>query len=348
MKIAMISGSWPPDVCGVGDGAELLSQHLENIGVSVSKISDSKWNWQNRKNIEIKIRNSNPDIIHIQYPSYGYGSSRIPAWLLYACRDIPIVITLHEYTAQVGKPLLKVIPRGMPYYLPFSFSDHIFFSNDYDKEKLSKIFPWVAKKSSVLSIASNIKAGTASNKSNSIVYFGQICPKKGLESFIDLAKNIKNENLGLKTIIIGAIPKGSKEWADHYLSLACKYNCHILEGLPSDDVSNALASSTFAYLPFPDGASSKRASLLACMVNGLVTLTTHTEFTPQWIKDVTINTTDAINAFDELKKLMHNNILIDQLSEKSKIATSSRNWDNFAKSHIDVYLDICSKHKAKK
>lgn len=345
LKVAIISGSWPPEVCGVGDYTELLAGQLEEVGVVVSRISHSSWSWECRHEIEHKIRDHAPDILHLQYPARGYGASRVPAWLMWKCRDLLCVVTLHEYSAQVGSPICGVIPRGLPHYIPFSIANALIFSSDYELSKLASIAPWITAKSHVLPIGSNIPVSQKQHKRQArLVHFGQICPNKGIENFLRLSKIINQRQLNLECLLIGNVPQGFSEWAAPLLSQMEAANVGIYQGASATAVADIFAASQFAYLPFPDGASAKRGSLLAALINGVIVITRHGSDTPNWIREVTLHADTPDQAAEILHKLGQDINFCDSVRDKALSIASQIDWKDITLQHLNIYYSLMMKH----
>jgi len=75
MKIALITGSYPPETCGIGDYAAQLAGALRQKGFIVEVICNMDWRLRNIRDIVKTVRSVNPDIVHVQYP--GVGSAKI-------------------------------------------------------------------------------------------------------------------------------------------------------------------------------------------------------------------------------------------------------------------------------
>src|SRR3990172_2277859 len=71
------TGSYPPEVCGVGDYAQLLAKALAEMGCSVRVL---KSGWRSTFSLgPARLTRSEPArILNIQYPTSGYGTSLLP------------------------------------------------------------------------------------------------------------------------------------------------------------------------------------------------------------------------------------------------------------------------------
>jgi len=78
MKIALITGSYPPETCGIGDYAAQLAGALRQKGVIVEVISNRDWRLSAVSSIVKTIQSAKPDIVHIQYPGVGFGKKLTP------------------------------------------------------------------------------------------------------------------------------------------------------------------------------------------------------------------------------------------------------------------------------
>src|SRR5688572_3350172 len=96
--VLMISGSWPPAACGVGIYAEQLCRHLEAAGVDVARFGHPRFSRLYSRAILDEIAACGSDIVHIQYPTDGYGHSFVPGAVPRRIRGKPVVVTLHDYS----------------------------------------------------------------------------------------------------------------------------------------------------------------------------------------------------------------------------------------------------------
>jgi hypothetical protein len=74
MKVALITGSVPPQPCGVGDFSYCLAVALQKQGVRVELVTHRDWRAQAVIGLKREILHWEPDVVHIQYPTLGFGS----------------------------------------------------------------------------------------------------------------------------------------------------------------------------------------------------------------------------------------------------------------------------------
>jgi hypothetical protein len=72
MKLAMLSGSYPPNVYGAADYLQRLAEALEVRGISVEVITGTDWGVKDVPCVQRHIRMLGADQTHIQYPTVGY------------------------------------------------------------------------------------------------------------------------------------------------------------------------------------------------------------------------------------------------------------------------------------
>lgn len=328
----MVTGSYPPDTCGVGDYTHQLKLALHTRGVQAELIYGVNWDMAHFKTINRKVCKMGPDLIHIQYPTVGYGSGLTPQLL---CISNSCIVTLHEVSQ-------AHYLRKFSLYLFFIFAKHLIFTSLYEQDYASKLAPWIRRKSSIIPIGSNIRHYSHSSirKNYCIGYFGIIGPGKGLEQVIVLAKLIKDNSLDFNIYIIG-LPNPNVP--DYYQELRLKSGeLPIIwkVGLAEEEVAELLSEIPVAYMPFPDGVSERRSSLLALLANGVVTITTKGRHTTRGLEEIVLFSDSPEDTIDILKRLFNNDRERRRLSENGKRYCVSRSWVNIAEKHIELYRKL--------
>ena len=220
------------------------------------------------------------------------------------------------------------------------------FTTEFEKNYAEKHAPWIKGRTTIIPIGSNIPRGKRTRgRKKQVVHFGLIYPKKNIEDFIKLAELAYNTGLKIEFKIVGKLVDKAQAY---YANL--KENCNDLPiewliNLSDVDVANILAESTFAYLPFPDGASERRASLLAVLSNGVVTITNEGKFTPISLNSIVKFAKTPEEALQIIKNLVSNDVYLQTLSEKSKEYAKKFSWQYVVKKHIEIYEEACGGSK---
>jgi len=334
VKVLMVSGSWPPQPCGVGDYADTLCEHLMAAGIAIEKYGHRDFSRPYSPSIMRQIAATDSDVVHIQYPTVGFGRSLTPSMIARVVRTRPVVVTLHEYA--VFRPYRRA------WFSPFAHhcSARI-FTVPPERDLFAARFPARNGLDDIIEIASNIPAAPARERTaDRVIYFGLIAPNKGLEDFVALARKANSESSGFAFELIGAVSEKDRNYADAILADAKSVGVELSLSLPRDRVAEQLATATYAYLPFPDGASAKRGSLAAAMVNGVVTLTRHTALTPDWLRQATRHAADTETALSGLKALRDNQADLDRMKAQTVNAATRFRWDSIARRHADLYAQL--------
>ena len=123
MKVLFVCGSYPPDPCAIADVSFIIVNLLRAKNIDVEIVANIDWRLKNIKGIKKIIFNSKADLIHIQYPSMGFGTSLIPQFIALFYRANTIV-TIHEVSQSHIVRKLSLIP--------FSFCSKIVFTNKFE------------------------------------------------------------------------------------------------------------------------------------------------------------------------------------------------------------------------
>lgn len=329
MKIAIITGSYPPDTCGIGDYTAQLATSLRQKGVTIEIICRNNWSLDNIGNIVKMIRSVKPDIVHIQYPTVGFGKKLTPQLLSLV---IPSVVTVHEVSEAHMLRKLSLYPFSLR-------SRHIVFTTPYEQHVAVRHAPWISRRCSVIPVGSSISTAAQGQERsvNEIIYFGLFRPQKGLEDVFNLASLIKQKNLKLHVRMIGKpYPKDSPYFKEFYRrseDLPIKWDIDLADDLAAD----LLARSSIAYMPFPDGASGRRTSLLALLANGVATITTRGAHTPPLLEQAVLFSQDPEQALRLVETMTADNDLRKRLSDNGRAYAGQFSWDAIAQKHVELY-----------
>src|SRR5687767_14932558 len=92
--IALVTGSLPPDMCGVGDYTQRLYEELAPLA-PVDLVHRPI-----RRLLEADLLRvfAGRRLVHVQYPSEGWGKSLMPSLLPLFRGRTKLLVTLHEWS----------------------------------------------------------------------------------------------------------------------------------------------------------------------------------------------------------------------------------------------------------
>lgn len=332
MKIALISGSYPPDICGVADYTKRLYEQLNKTDVSVSVYAGKRWGVFNAFRIHRDLLKTRADVYHMQYPATGYGWKLGPH-LLSLLR--PLVMTIHECSQ-------THILRQVSLFLFTIRARKIIFTNEYELRYAERFAPWIRKRSALVSIGNNIPLASAVSKTSdrAVTYFGLIRPEKGLEEVIEMARLFKARQSGVIVRVVGTVLPGNERYFAFLRDQAKDLPLDWQLNLPDRLLSHTLAETQVAYLPFPDGASERRSSLIAMLANGAAIITTYGSDTPRDLCDIALFADSAEKAVS-----LAENLLSDPNARRDRQFASVKHskkysWVNIAQEHRIIYEQL--------
>jgi glycosyltransferase involved in cell wall biosynthesis len=300
MRVLVITGSFPPMKCGVGDYSYSLVKAIAAIpGAHVAVLTSTcggegsgrsdgiemfpvmeTWALAEGQKVTKVIRCWSPDIVHIQYPTQGYGSALLP-WLLPLISFLmgkKVVQTWHERCVFKHAPKLflkSIIPGALVVVRP-----------SY-REDLRFILRWALWNKRVVFIQNasalprnvlgeqekaTLKRRYLRKQKRLIVFFGFVYPNKGVELLFDIANPASDQ-----IVIAGEIGQGGdchqeimrRASADAWLGKVTATGF-----LTLDDVAGLLAVADAVILPFRDGGGEWNTSIHGAILQGTFVITT--------------------------------------------------------------------------
>lgn len=333
MRILLISGSYPPEPCGIGDYTHRMSEALRSGGMDVQLLRQNLWRLRDARAILKAVDEARVDIVHVQYPSIGYGRALGPQ-LLSCCR--PCVVTVHEVSQ--AHPIRKLSLYGF-----FSTATNLIFTSEFEKQAATRFAPWIEGKSTVIPIGCNITVMPSGQEpsTNTIGYFGLIRPNKGLEQVIELARLSLARGGKFRILIIGSEFRGQESYHRLLRQQSAGLPVEWRTGLSGSELNAALCECGLAYLPFPDGASERRSSLLTFLTLGTPVITTRGPQLPAQLEDAVQFAANPEEAFQLAESLMSDRQSRNLLRAKGSEYAQLFRWETIAERHMRLYTQIC-------
>lgn len=335
VRVALVAGAHPPRQCGAEDFTVNLAEAMKKDGLEVRVFGGGGRSILRTPDLRREISGFRPHVVHLQYPTMGYGKSLVPQALTAFMSGTPLVTTLHEFSTS---HLLRKVAD-----LPFALrSGALVFTNEHESRHFSSWFPWARKKSLVIPIGSNVPflSGSVVRDPLRVVYFGLIRPHKGLEEFLALASLARDSGRPYRFAIVGEVAARYGSYPEDLRTSAEGLNVEWRIGLSTEEASRYLAGSRFSYAPFPDGASERRGSLLAVMGNGAVVITTRGTQTPEGLSEAALFAESPSRALELLDELTTDADRADTLSSRARGYAARSSWTSISRAHIHLYERI--------
>ncbi len=294
MRVAMVSGSLPPDACGIGDYSARLADALGRLGgFQVECWTRRGWaggaGEDARANLGFgpagmldlvkAIRRFRPDLVHLQFPTQGYGRRIVP-WLLPVvarAMGVAVVVTWHEHLATlVPRELLSAaVCAGVVVVRP-DFSARMRWPLRLVLGRTPLRF--IPGASALPTVALDEHARAAERRrlgvEGGIVvgYFGFVYPAKGVADLFRILDPQRH-----RLLLIGQLDPREAYQAEVHAALAAPpwSGRAVSTGfLPAEAAARALAACDAVLLPFRDGGGVWNSSLHAALQQGTPVVTT--------------------------------------------------------------------------
>jgi len=278
--------------------------------------------------------------VHIEYPTVGFGARLGPQALslLQGC-----VVTIHEASQRHFLRKLALFPFSIR-------PQHIIFTSHFEREFATKWTPWIRRVSSVIPVGSNIGVGARKMPRDlyEVVYFGLIMPGKGMEHVVELSRLIRSAGLSLKVRIIGKAPFRYLDYLKRLRSETAYLPIIWDIDLTEEQVAERLAGASIAYLPYPDGASERRTTLKAALVNGVAVLTTRSSQTPHSLGEAVRFCASAKDALETISYLIQHPEEMARISNAAACSGGAFTWAGIAEQHVRVYQSVLDQESSRK
>jgi glycosyltransferase involved in cell wall biosynthesis len=363
MRVLLISGSYPPMKCGVGDYTYQLAEALAassdiHVGVLTSQAAAQAvptrvqvlnempgWSLREARHAIRTLRSWRPDVVHVQFPTQGYGYGRLPILLPLIARllGVKLVQTWHESTSLRGAAsfLLRAIAPGRVVVVRPGFREAL---HPVLRAMLFLRAPvFIANASAIPKSRldarqqQEAKRTYLAGQQRLIVFFGFVYPFKGVDLLFEIADASTD-----RIIIAGELDRET-DYGRRLLEAATSApwagKIDISGFLPSETVADLLIISDAVVLPFRCGGGEWNTSIHGAIVNDAYVITT----------------SKHRRGFDEQSRVHYSPIddvadmkialsLCERRRRRSPVADNKaidgNSWQSIACSHADLYRGI--------
>jgi glycosyltransferase involved in cell wall biosynthesis len=293
--IALISGEYPPDVGGVGDYTFHLGAALACAGRATTVVS--RWHvggrWNARALTWLLRHAPATGIVHIQYQAAAYdllGDICLLPGLLRRLRPrLHTVTTFHDVRVPYLFPRAGRL-RESAIRLLARTSHAVVAADQRDLAALRQVAPQTFH----VPIGPNVACAPPDGYDRvafrhelglepgdpALVYFGMLNASKGLDLLLSSFDQVLASQPRARLLLLGG-PAGASDPTDRatatgYQGRLARFGSRVIQTgwLPQRELSAYLLAGDVAVLPYVDGASARRGSLLACAEHGLPIVST--------------------------------------------------------------------------
>jgi len=327
-----MTGSLPPDVCGVGDYSDALIRSLRAETETLEIFYVRNWSLRTLFVHASRLRRYGSGVLNVQYPTQGYGWSLVPMVLCLLVKPRRSVITLHEFSN-------RSIKAKCASYVFFLFASWFIFTTQHEFDSCCRIAPWIKSRSSVIPLASNIPMRSGNLRDIDIAYFGHIRPDKGLEEFISVITSIRTIGR-FRVTVIGQLVDGFEDYAADIIGQLKSIDVDITLNSSAEHVSQLLSRTRVALLPFPDGMSLRRGTALASMGNGALLVTRASTDQNSEFDHVCVGIPPGIEISEVLLRVLYHYEEYESIRVAGETFARSFSWKNIAVSYIEILKKV--------
>ena len=381
MRIGQITGEYPPMQGGVGAFTQELARALTSLGHELFVFTDQRaapdqgsnhvhvtadahsWSWGTLGRIRHWAQAQKLDVVNIQYQAAAYNMAAFIHILPVRLDNTCVVTTFHDLLAPYLFP--KAGPLRYQAVLTLArSSDGVIVTNRHDQERL-------ASEKSIASlrhipIGSNITPELAPDYNRTlwraalgyqprdvvVGYFGFLNASKGVETLLQGIRIARNSRQPVNLLMIGGRTGTSDPtnivYAREVVQMVEDLNLHdyirwtgFVDGVA---VSGHLSACDMVALPYRDGASFRRGSLMAALAHGCTIITTQPEFDlPDLIGDhhARLIPPDSPTALAlAIENLADNPTLCRRLGENARELSSQFAWDRIAARTAEYFQEL--------
>ncbi len=354
---------------------DLSTEDQPSGKVSVLRVMRG-WGFTSWPRMASAVARYRPQIVQIQYQAAAYAMhpavNLLPIYLRRRAPGIKVVTTFHDlrapYLFPKAGPLRPASLRMMD-----SSSAATVATNQADLSALggAGLGSGGSVKRWLIPIGSNLECTPPADFDRSqwrrqigattdtliVSYFGFMNDSKGVEFLIQALEILAGRGLDWRLLIVGGETGQSdptnRSYSDRILQLIksrrLEERVYWTGFVAGEQVSAALLSSDLCALPFRDGASLRRGSLLAALTHGLPVVTTFPEQPDPLLVDgenVALTERDSPSALaDAIEQMWLDPDARGRIALGARTLSRQFQWSDIAGRHLELYKTLLSSER---
>jgi polysaccharide biosynthesis protein PslF len=383
--VLIVSAEYPPMHGGIGDYTARLVSALADNGwharILTSEAARSedprvlaqvhRWNWDITDQIREALESTGAELLHIQYQTGAYGMhpaiNFVPKRLGNRDKALPVVTTFHDllppYLFPKAGPAREWVTRALA-----KGSDAIIVTNVQDLDSLA-LQPQLLRRLMMIPIGSNLpdippidvdavrrRIGLPEETKLAIGFFGFLTEDKGVDILLRALTDLPHAAQASLVIIGGGLSETDlanrqyHEWITRRFE-QCRIPVIQTGHLPPNQAAAALRAMDLVVLPFRNGASLRRGTLIAAIRAGAAVLTTDpgTDDSLEpliggeslWL----VSPDDAEALRVGIETLLGDRSLRERLAREAQSRATNFDWNAIAQQHITLYENLLGRTK---
>ncbi|NOZ30215.1 MAG: glycosyltransferase family 4 protein [Chloroflexi bacterium] len=353
-------------------GVEHLRPHREGAIEPTVHAIVPRWGWRFWRILQDVAREIQPDVVHVQYQAAAYGMhpaiNLVPTRFLQNETRPRLAVTFHDLKVPYLFPKAGPLRRWAVFRLARA-SDVAITTNAADFQTLQSAGG--VGMLDLIPIGSNIQARPPAGYDRGdwrakvgvrpedllLCYFGFLNASKGGETLILALAELVRRGVPAHLLMVGGQVGASDPTNVAYLRrvqqlidrLGLVERVHWTGYVPEPEVSAYLMAADICVLPYRDGASFRRGSLMAALVHGLPIVTTRapgeppspTAFSIPRLADgenvLLVSPEDPSGVANAVQRLMSDPLLRERIGQGARQLAEAFRWDDIAARHLEVY-----------
>lgn len=361
MRILIVTGSFPPLKCGVGDYSMQLALALSNQpGTTVAVLTSravglsaapgglavlaemAGWRLSEARKAFRLIRQFSPDVVHVQYPTQGYAKGKLPSFIpaLSKLAGAKVVQTWHEpiHWRETLQLLLRLVVPSEVVVVRDAFRTMLnpIAGLILKRKRLHYVCGASTLPRSDLSAAERVslRHGYLKGQQRLLVFFGFVYPPKGVDLLFEIG-DWKTDH-----IVIAGEFGTTPEYRERLIALSggeWAGKVTFTGFLAPQDAASLLTVADAVILPFRQGGGNWNSSIHGAIANGAYVITTSSgEASYDPVNNVASTRIDDVVAMRAALSLSDRRRSLGSNAE-------SVTWESVSARHLQIYRDSGAK-----
>ncbi len=379
MRVGMVTGEYPPMEGGVGAFTREVARamvrlghevhiftrqavgNVEESGIHVTAAVGAQWGWRTLGAIRRWAQGHEPTILNVQFQTAAFDMLPAIHWLPASLRGAyPAVITFHDLRVPY---LFPKAGRLRPWTVRKLARDAnaVIATDRADEDRLRQ---WGIAHIRWIPIGSNVRRQSPADYDRDtwrerlglgpadllISYFGFLNESKGGLVLMEALARLVSEGVPAHLVMIGgragASDPANYTYGERVDARIAAYNLggrvHWTGFVGDEDVSAHFLASDITALPYLDGVSLRRGTLMAALEHGRAIVTTIPQTDVPELDGalVTVPAGDADRLAETILMVWQDEKQRRELEANARAAADLFSWDGIAERTVALYEDV--------